>query len=77
MCGFEAYINDKKIIATVKEKSVRFFPENSEKFQEAKREYQQAVLEGKGAYLLDEEEPDVFVCSIGNIPAKTRIGFWI
>lgn len=50
VCGFEAFIKDKHIVGKVKEK------------EEAHREYQQAIASGKGAYLLDEEEPDVFTC---------------
>lgn len=45
VCGFEAFINGKHIIGTVKEKST------------ARREYKEAVARGDGAYLMEEETP--------------------
>lgn len=42
VCRFEAFINEKHVVAKVKEK------------EEAHREYQEAITQGKGAYLLDE-----------------------
>ena len=45
VCGFEAFINGKHIIGEVKEK------------EQAHREYKQAISEGHGAYLMDEETP--------------------
>eukprot|EP01064_Diplonema_japonicum_P035529 TRINITY_DN7741_c0_g4_i1.p1 TRINITY_DN7741_c0_g4~~TRINITY_DN7741_c0_g4_i1.p1 ORF type:complete len:1883 (+),score=295.23 TRINITY_DN7741_c0_g4_i1:53-5701(+) len=62
VCGFEAFINGKHIVGVTKEKS------------DAKRTYDEAVQEGKGAYLLDESEtPDVFQVTIGNLPPKTSV----
>ena len=63
VCGFEAYINDKKVVGRVKEK------------EEARREYKAAVERGDGAYLMDEsdEAPDVFTVSVGNLPAKCDV----
>lgn len=43
--GFEAYINNKHIIGKVKEK------------EEAHHEYREAVKEGHGAYLMEQETP--------------------
>jgi poly [ADP-ribose] polymerase len=59
VCGFEAFINGKHIKGLVKEK------------EQAHREYKQAISEGHGAYLMDEETPDVFTVSVGNLPPHT------
>lgn len=44
VCGFEAFINGKHIVGEVKEKEV------------AHKEYKQAISEGHGAYLMDQDE---------------------
>lgn len=58
VCGFEAYINDKHIVGEVKEKET------------AHREYREAISQGHGAYLMDQDEetPEVFTVSVGNLP---------
>ncbi|KAL3871218.1 hypothetical protein ACJMK2_039226 [Sinanodonta woodiana] len=58
VCGFEAFINGKHIIGEVKEKET------------AHKEYKKAISEGHGAYLMDQDEetPDVFTISVGNLP---------
>ncbi|XP_046570901.1 protein mono-ADP-ribosyltransferase PARP4-like [Haliotis rubra] len=63
VCGFEAFINDKHIIGEVKEK------------EQAHKEYKKAVSEGHGAYLMDrdEETPDVFTVSVGNLPPHASV----
>nr|KAG5699378.1 hypothetical protein BaRGS_008286 [Batillaria attramentaria] len=63
VCGFEAFINDKHVVGEVKEK------------EEAHKEYKQAVSEGHGAYLMDrdEETPDVFTVSVGNLPPGATV----
>lgn len=63
VCGFEAFINGKHIVGVVKEK------------EQAHREYKEAVAAGHGAYLLDqdEERPDVFTVSVGNLPPKSSV----
>ncbi len=61
MTGFEAFIREKHIVAQIKEK------------EQAKEEYKVAVAQGKGAYLLEEEQADIFSCSLGNIPPRTKI----
>ncbi|KAM6178182.1 protein mono-ADP-ribosyltransferase PARP4 [Rhynchocyon petersi] len=61
VCGFEAFINGKHIIGEVKEK------------EEAHREYQEAISQGHGAYLMDQDAPDVFTVSVGNIPPKAKV----
>ena len=40
---------------------------------EAFKAYDDALIEGHGAYLLDEERPDVFVASVGNIPPNGEV----
>ena len=54
VCGFEAFINGKHIVGEVKEK------------EQAHREYKQAIKEGHGAYLMDEETPVRLVTSISH-----------
>ncbi|XP_025097286.1 poly [ADP-ribose] polymerase 4-like [Pomacea canaliculata] len=63
VCGFEAFINDKHIVGEVKEKET------------AHREYKQAISEGHGAYLMDQDEetPDVFTVSVGNLPPGATV----
>ncbi|KAK3773376.1 hypothetical protein RRG08_023253 [Elysia crispata] len=59
VCGFEAFINGKHVVGEVKEKET------------AHKEYKKAISEGHGAYLMDQDEetPDVFTVSVGNLPA--------
>ncbi|XP_052377751.1 protein mono-ADP-ribosyltransferase PARP4 [Oncorhynchus keta] len=57
VCGFEAFINGKHVMGQVKEK------------QQARKEYKQAIERGHGAYLMDQDAPDVFTISVGNLPA--------
>ncbi|BFZ25340.1 hypothetical protein BsWGS_28378 [Bradybaena similaris] len=63
VCGFEAFINGKHIIGEVKEKEV------------AHKEYKQAISEGHGAYLMDQDEetPDMFTVSVGNLPPQACV----
>lgn len=61
VCGFEAFINGKHVVGEVKEK------------QQAHKEYKEAVSQGHGAYLMDEEKPDVFTISVGNLPASASV----
>nr|XP_054753684.1 protein mono-ADP-ribosyltransferase PARP4-like [Lytechinus pictus] len=61
VCGFEAFIGDKHIVGTVKEK------------EQAHKEYKEAISKGHGAYLMDEEAPDVFTVSVGNLPPKVKV----
>ncbi|XP_077197749.1 protein mono-ADP-ribosyltransferase PARP4 isoform X2 [Paroedura picta] len=61
VCGFEAFIKGKHIIGEVKEKGV------------AHREYRDAVARGDGAYLMDQDAPDIFTVSVGNLPPSTRV----
>ncbi|XP_054829757.1 protein mono-ADP-ribosyltransferase PARP4 [Eublepharis macularius] len=61
VCGFEAFIKGKHIIGEVKEK------------EKAHREYREAVMRGDGAYLMDQDAPDVFTVSVGNLPPSTKV----
>ncbi|XP_038058129.1 protein mono-ADP-ribosyltransferase PARP4-like [Patiria miniata] len=61
VCGFEAFINNKHVVGVVKEKEA------------AHQEYRKAVEEGHGAYLMDEEAPNVFSVSVGNLPAHSDV----
>ncbi|XP_070191086.1 protein mono-ADP-ribosyltransferase PARP4-like [Littorina saxatilis] len=63
VCGFEAFINDKHIVGEVKEKET------------AHKEYKEAISQGHGAYLMDQDEetPDVFTVSVGNLPPKATV----
>ncbi|KAF7654882.1 hypothetical protein LDENG_00063780 [Lucifuga dentata] len=56
VCGFEAFINGKHVVGQVKEK------------EKAWKEYKQAIEKGHGAYLMDQDAPDVFTISVGNLP---------
>jgi Ca-activated chloride channel family protein len=59
VCGFEAIIDGTIVIGEVKER------------EEAFRAYDDAMERGDGAFLLDEERPDIFQASIGNLlPGK-------
>ena len=60
VCGFEAFINDKHVIGICKEK------------EEAHREYKEAIEQGKGAYLMDQESAELFKVNVGNLPRQCR-----
>jgi hypothetical protein len=55
VCAFECEFNGSKIVGKVKEK------------EEARQEYTEAIKAGKQASLLEQEKPDVFQISIGNL----------
>ncbi|XP_066225211.1 protein mono-ADP-ribosyltransferase PARP4 [Saccopteryx leptura] len=61
VCGFEAFINKKHIVGKINEKEA------------ARREYREAISQGHGAYLMDQEAPDVFTVSVGNLPPKAKV----
>uniref|UniRef100_A0A8C1YSL6 Poly [ADP-ribose] polymerase n=1 Tax=Cyprinus carpio TaxID=7962 RepID=A0A8C1YSL6_CYPCA len=61
VCGFEAFINGKHVIGKVKEK------------EQARKEYKQAIEKGRGAYLMDQDAPDVFTISVGNLPPGATV----
>ena len=57
VCGFEALIDGTLVVGESMEREAAF------------AKYDDAMQEGHGAYLLDEERPDVFQASVGNLPA--------
>ncbi|KAM8854716.1 protein mono-ADP-ribosyltransferase PARP4 isoform 2-T2 [Spinachia spinachia] len=61
VCGFEAFINGKHVVGQVKEKET------------ARKEYKRAVEKGHGAYLMDQDTPDVFTISVGNLPPAASV----
>ncbi|XP_037095147.1 protein mono-ADP-ribosyltransferase PARP4 [Syngnathus acus] len=61
VCGFEAFINGKHVVGQVKEK------------EQARKQYKQAIEKGHGAYLMDQDAPDVFTISVGNLPAGASV----
>ena len=56
VCGFEALIDGTLVVGESMEREAAF------------AKYDDAMQEGHGAYLLDEERPDVFQASVGNLP---------
>ena len=60
VCGFQATIDGRTIIAEVQEK------------QEARDTYDDAISSGQSAFLLEEsdESSDIFQISVGNLPPK-------
>ncbi|CAF0733970.1 unnamed protein product [Brachionus calyciflorus] len=60
VCNFEAFINDKHIVGVCKEKEI------------ARKEYKEAIQQGKGAYLIDQETSEIFKVNVGNLPAKAK-----
>ncbi|CAF1295428.1 unnamed protein product [Rotaria sordida] len=61
VCGFEAHINNKIIKGIVKEK------------EQAKQEYREAIKKGHGAYLMHQEQAQVFSVAVGNLPANNEV----
>ena len=41
--------------------------------EQAKREYREAIEKGHGAYLMHQEQPEVFSVSVGNLPANCEV----
>jgi len=56
VCAFEVEIDGRRIVGRVEEREKAF------------ETYDEALAAGHGAYLLDEERPDVFTASVGNLP---------
>jgi hypothetical protein len=62
VCGFQALIDGTLVVGEVHEREKAFAT------------YDDAIADGHGAFLLDEERPDVFQASIGNLlPGKEVI----
>lgn len=61
VCAFEAYIDGKHVVGEIDER------------QRAHHRYREAIQEGHGAYLMDEDGPDVFSVSVGNLPVRATV----
>jgi Ca-activated chloride channel homolog len=61
VCGFEAIVDGTLVVGEVKERD------------EAFRMYDDALERGDGGFLLDEERPDVFQASVGNLPPGKEV----
>ena len=61
VCGFEAEVDGRKILGRVQERS------------KARKEFEGAVKAGKMASLMEQETPDVFQTSLGNVPPGKEI----
>ena len=59
--GFEAIVDGTLVVGEVKERD------------EAFTIYDEALEQGHGAFLLDEERPDVFQASVGNLPPGKEV----
>jgi len=55
ICGFRATIGEKVVQGEVEEREKAF------------KLYDEALSRGEGAYLLDEERPNIFTLSLGNL----------
>jgi len=56
VCGFTAVVDGRKISGEVEEREKAF------------EVYDKALEQGDGGYLLDEERPNIFTLSVGNLP---------
>lgn len=61
VCGFEAIVDGTLVVGEVHERDKAFDL------------YDEAMEAGHGAFLLDEERPDVFQASIGNLPPGKEV----
>ena len=61
VCGFEARLDGKVIVGRVLEREQAF------------EAYDDAMAGGHGAYLLDQERPDVFTASVGNLAPGSEV----
>src|SRR4029453_7859656 len=61
VCGFEAIVDGTLVVGEVKERD------------EAFKAYDEAMEQGHGAFLLDEERPDVFQARVGNLPPGQEV----
>lgn len=61
VCGFEAQVDGRVVTGKVMEREKAF------------EAYDETISAGHGAYLLDEERPDVFTASVGNLPPGKEV----
>ena len=55
VCGFEVNTAGRQLIGKIEEQ------------EDAREVYDDAIMRGDGAYLLDQNRPDVFTLNVGNI----------
>ncbi len=55
LCGFEAQVGERRIVGSVAERDAAF------------ETYDDALSAGHGAFLLDQERPNIFTASVGNL----------
>lgn len=61
VCGFRALLGERVIQGRVEERERAF------------ELYDDAMMKGHGAYLLDEERPNIFTVSVGNLPPACEV----
>ncbi|MDP2156939.1 MAG: VIT domain-containing protein [Nitrospirota bacterium] len=61
LCGFRATVGDKVIHGEIEERDKAF------------EKYDDANIDGHGAFLLDEERPNIFTLSIGSLKPGTTV----
>jgi Ca-activated chloride channel family protein len=61
VCGFEAVVDGTLVVGELEEREKAF------------EKYDDAIAQGHGAFLLDEQRPDVFQASIGNLPPGKEV----
>src|SRR5512143_814704 len=61
VCGFEAVIDGRHVVGEVDERGKAF------------QRYDEALAAGHGAYLPDQERPDVFTLSVGSLPPGKEV----
>ena len=61
VCRFEAVVDDTLVVGQIKERDAAF------------NTYDEAIASGHGAYLIDQDRPDVFTASIGNLPGGKEV----
>lgn len=61
VCGFRALLGERVIQGRIEERERAF------------ELYDDAMMKGHGAYLLDEERPNIFSVSVGNLPPSCEI----
>ena len=61
VCGFSVLVNGRRITGEVEEKDKAF------------EKYDQALTKGDGGYLLDQERPNIFTLSVGNLNPGSEV----
>jgi Ca-activated chloride channel homolog len=61
VCGFSAKVGERLVVGKVMEREAAF------------ERYDDAMMRGDGAFLLDQERPNVFTASVGNLRPKETV----